>query len=148
MSVNSVTFVAPNLAWGKARGASARAPRSIPRQWGCDRRATKPQAKFGATLRAAVLFGPGCVARSLQIRVGYARVTPTTLPIRPEVTLDVRVFAFTALASLLTGMVFGFAPAWQGTKVHLASALKDESTATSGRRSRLASLLIAGQTAI
>src|SRR5438552_9751898 len=29
---------------------------------------------FGATLRAAVLFGPGCVARSLQIRVGYARV--------------------------------------------------------------------------
>src|SRR6266516_4176852 len=76
MSVNSVTFVAPNLAWGEARGGS------LPRQWGCDRpaclpagrRATKPQAKFGATLRAAVLFGPGCVARSLQIRVGYARV--------------------------------------------------------------------------
>src|SRR5438552_4281887 len=61
MSVNSVTFVAPNLAWGEARGGS------IPRQWGCDRRATKPQAKFGATLRAAVLFGPGGVARSLQI---------------------------------------------------------------------------------
>src|SRR5207244_11045007 len=74
MSVNSVTFVATNLAWGEARGASARAPASIPRQWGCDRRATKPQAKFGATLRAAVLFGPGCVARSLQIRVGYALV--------------------------------------------------------------------------
>src|SRR5437870_1618117 len=70
MSVNSVTFVAPNLAWGKARGASARAPRSIPRQWGCDRRATKLQAKFGATLRAAVLFGPGDLARSLQIHWG------------------------------------------------------------------------------
>src|SRR6266704_520693 len=68
MSVNSVTFVAPNLAGGEARGGS------IPRQLGCDRRATKPQAKFGATLRAAVLFGPGCVARSLQIRVGYALV--------------------------------------------------------------------------
>src|SRR5207253_9930301 len=165
MSVNSVTFVAPNLAGGEARGGS------IPRQRGCDRRATKPEAKCGATLRAAVLFGPGCVARSLQIRVGYARVPVrkhlapcrgrkllaanvteftllTTLPIRPEVTLDVRVFAFTALASLLTGMVFGFAPAWQGTKVHLASALKDESTATSGRRSRIASLLIAGQVAV
>src|SRR6266581_8841775 len=68
MSVNSVTFVATNLAWGEARGGS------IPRQWGCDRRATKPQAKFGATLRAAVLFGPGGVARSIQIRVGYALV--------------------------------------------------------------------------
>jgi len=61
MSVNPVSFVAPNLAWGEARGGS------IPRQWGCDRRPTKPQAKFGATLRAAVLFGPGGVARSLQI---------------------------------------------------------------------------------
>src|SRR5439155_13855918 len=58
--VNSMTFVAPNLAWGEARGGS------IPRQWGCDRRATKPQAKFDATLRAAVLFGPGGVARSSQ----------------------------------------------------------------------------------
>src|SRR5207302_9798025 len=57
--VNPMTFVAPNLAWGEARGGS------IPGQWGCDRRATKPQAKFGATLRAAVLFGPGGVARSL-----------------------------------------------------------------------------------
>src|SRR6266699_3135331 len=67
MGVNPVTFVVPHLAWGEARGASARAPRSIPRQWGCDRRATKPQAKWGATLRAAVLCGPGGVARSLQI---------------------------------------------------------------------------------
>ncbi|MBM3838996.1 MAG: SDR family NAD(P)-dependent oxidoreductase, partial [Verrucomicrobia bacterium] len=38
--VNTLTFVAPNLAWGKARRAS------IPRQWGCDRGATQPQAKF------------------------------------------------------------------------------------------------------
>src|SRR6266700_3471217 len=30
MSVNSVTFVAPNLAWGEARGASARAPGASP----------------------------------------------------------------------------------------------------------------------
>src|SRR5207249_3173355 len=47
---------------------------SIPRQWGCDRRATKPRAKFGATLRAAVLFGPGFVARSLQIHGRDMRV--------------------------------------------------------------------------
>src|SRR5436309_13049558 len=63
-----VTFVAPNLAWGEARGGS------IPRQWGCDRRATKPQAKFGATLRAAVLFGPRDVAHSLQIHGPDMRV--------------------------------------------------------------------------
>jgi len=30
MSVNPVTFVAPNLGWGEARGASARAPGASP----------------------------------------------------------------------------------------------------------------------
>src|SRR5437870_13102015 len=35
-------------------------------KWICDRRATQPQAKFGATLRAAVLFQPDFVARSSQ----------------------------------------------------------------------------------
>src|SRR6266516_7834994 len=30
MSVNPVTFVAPHLAWGEARGASARAPGASP----------------------------------------------------------------------------------------------------------------------
>src|SRR6266700_1188052 len=105
MSVNPVTFVAPNLAWGKARGASARAPRSIPRQWGCDRRATKPQAKFGATLRAAVLFGPGCVARSLQIRVGYALVPVRKhlAPCRGRKLLAANVTEFTLLTTKLCG---------------------------------------------
>src|SRR5438034_9157903 len=59
-----MTFVAPNLACGEARGGS------IPRQWGCDRRATKPQANFNATRRAAVLFRADFVARSLQIHFG------------------------------------------------------------------------------
>ncbi|TMP97186.1 MAG: hypothetical protein E6L09_13700, partial [Verrucomicrobia bacterium] len=84
MSVNPVTFVAPHLAWGEAPGASARGTRSIPRQWGCDRRATKPQAKWGATLRAAVLCGPGGVARSLQIHwrdmLGARAEAPRALP--------------------------------------------------------------------
>src|SRR5687768_15636744 len=56
--------VAPNLACGEARGVS------IPPKRGCDRRATKPQAKFGATRRAAGLFRPAFVARSLQTHFG------------------------------------------------------------------------------
>src|SRR5882672_6868918 len=39
-------------------------------QWVCNRRATQPQAKFGATLRAAVLFRPDFVAPSSQIHCG------------------------------------------------------------------------------
>src|SRR5437879_4440601 len=52
--------------FGLWRGAR----REHPPQWGCDRRATKPQAKLGATQRAAVLFPPGFVAHSLQIHFG------------------------------------------------------------------------------
>src|SRR6059036_3616871 len=66
-----MTFVAPNLACGEARGGR------IPGQWGCNRRATKPQAKFGATRRAAGLFRPDFVARSLQIHCGIcSSLTP------------------------------------------------------------------------
>jgi hypothetical protein len=52
--------------FGLWRGAR----REHPPKWGCNRRATTPQAKFGATLRAAVLFRPDFVARSSQIHCG------------------------------------------------------------------------------
>src|SRR5882762_8409218 len=86
-----MTFVAPNLAWGEARGGS------IPRPCGCDRRATKPQAKFGATLRAAVLFGPGSVARSLQIHGRDMRWCPcgSTSPCLGRKLLAANVTVFT-----------------------------------------------------
>ena len=59
-------FVAPKMAWGEARRGSISAVI-------CDRGATKPQAIFGATLRAAVLLASRVVARSLQTTEGYAR---------------------------------------------------------------------------
>ena len=63
---NSYPFVALKLACSEARGGR------IP-PVGCNRRATKLQANFSATLRAAVLFRADFVARSLQIHAGYAR---------------------------------------------------------------------------
>jgi predicted permease len=73
------------------------------------------------------------------------RLTPRTLPIRPEVSADIRVFAYTALLSLLTGILFGLVPAWQGTQVNPVSALKEETAAGSPRRSRFVAVLIVGQ---
>jgi predicted permease len=51
-----------------------------------------------------------------------------------EPKLDWRVLTFTLALSLLTGIVFGLAPAWRATKVDLTPALKD-----SGRNSSAAS---------
>ena len=55
-----------------------------------------------------------------------------------DVTMDWRVFAFTALAATLTGLVAGFAPALGTTRVNLTQAIssggRGASPGTTGRR--------------
>ena len=57
-------------------------------------------------------------------------------PVFLNLTLDLRVLGFTAVASLLAGVLFGLAPAWRATSVDLTPALKD-SARGSGAGSRL-----------
>src|SRR5207245_9535659 len=59
------------------------ATREHPPQWGCDRGATTPEPKSDATLRSAVLFGPGVVARALQTPEVYARRSRLVLAENP-----------------------------------------------------------------
>src|SRR5499426_2190781 len=61
---------------------------------------------------------------------------PANLPRVSEARIDMWALGFTLLISLLTGFVFGLAPAWQSSKVGLNEALKD------GARGAGASLLI------
>jgi len=53
------------------------------------------------------------------------RFAPDNLPRLGEVNLDGRVLAFTALASLLTGIVFGLAPALQAARADVNEALRE-----------------------
>src|SRR5262249_4599071 len=63
------------------------------------------------------------------------------LPKQPQTALDApldtHVLAFTLVVSVITGLLFGLAPAWQATRVHLTASLKDQ-TGASASRSRLA----------
>ncbi len=50
-------------------------------------------------------------------------------PSHLEVHLDLRILAFTTAASLLTGILFGLAPAFRGMRVDLTPALKESTAA-------------------
>jgi predicted permease len=69
------------------------------------------------------------------------------LPNDLELTLNWRVLAFTLAVSLLTGVLFGLAPAWRATSQDLATTLK-QSRRTTGAVSRLSKGLIVAQVAL
>src|SRR2546423_4958162 len=63
--------------------------------------------------------------------------------------LDLRVLGLTILLSLLTGLLFGIAPAWRSTRVDLTPALKDSGRGSSAAsRSWLSKSLIIAQVAV
>jgi putative ABC transport system permease protein len=77
-------------------------------------------------------------------------LNPIPLPPYNQIRLDFTVLGFTLAASVITGILFGIAPAWQTLKFDLHTALKEggrASIADSGQR-RLSSLLVIAETAM
>ncbi len=77
----------------------------------------------------------------------------TYLPRQTQAALDVapdaRVLMFTLAVSVLTGLLFGLAPAWQATRLNLTASLKDQTGASPGRsRMTLNKLLVVMQVAL
>src|SRR5262249_53307347 len=71
------------------------------------------------------------------------------IPRNGEVRLDSRVLGFTALLSLLTGILFGLVPALQSSKPDLNDALKTAGGGTGGHeRKRVRSLLVVTEVAL
>jgi putative ABC transport system permease protein len=75
---------------------------------------------------------------------------PADIPRFNETGLDLTVLAFTIIASVLTGLVFGLAPALQASKLDLNESLKEGGRgASEGRgRSHVRSLLIVSEVAL
>jgi predicted permease len=69
------------------------------------------------------------------------------LPNGVDLSLNWRVLAFTLGISLLTGVLFGLAPAWRATSLDLATSLK-QGRRTTGAVSRLSKGLIVAQVAL
>ena len=79
---------------------------------------------------------------------------PILFSVIPEIGLDIdfkpnaTVFGYMFLISLVTGVVFGLAPAIQSTKPNLTDALKSTRSKPRASRARLRSLLVIGQVAV
>jgi predicted permease len=65
-----------------------------------------------------------------------------------DFTLDTRVLVFTAAIATLTGLLFGAAPAFRGTRISLTSAIKENHAAAGGPRNRFRLWLVASQVAL
>jgi predicted permease len=74
---------------------------------------------------------------------------PDTLPRLNEIGVDGRVLAFSFFVALLTGIVFGLAPALRASRVDLNGVLKDSGRSSAGKgHHRLRSLFVVVQVAL
>lgn len=78
------------------------------------------------------------------------RLLPQNFPRLGEINLDWRVVVFTLLASVLTGILFGLAPALHLSKSDVHESLKESGRGTVGgrRQNRLRNLLIVSEVAL
>jgi putative ABC transport system permease protein len=77
-------------------------------------------------------------------------ISPANTPRFDEIKLDGRVLLFTIALTVITGLVFGLAPALQASKSDLNEALKDGGRGSSegGRRNRIRSALMVSEIAL
>lgn len=73
---------------------------------------------------------------------------PAALPRFGEVSLDSRVLFFTLALSLVTGVIFGLAPALKATRTNLQEVMKQSGRGSSGFRHRLQGTFVAAEIAL
>ena len=61
---------------------------------------------------------------------------------------DMRVLIFSGVVALATGLLFGLAPALQGTRLDVTSTLKDAAIVSGGRSARMRKILVTAQVAL
>ncbi|HEY6661155.1 MAG TPA: ABC transporter permease [Pyrinomonadaceae bacterium] len=73
---------------------------------------------------------------------------PEGIPRLAEANVDARVLIFTLAVSLVTGLLFGLAPALQASRLNLTESLKEGDRGSSGGRQPLRSLLVISEVAL
>jgi putative ABC transport system permease protein len=91
---------------------------------------------------------------ALGVLLGYAiiqwlntLIPPFSFAREASIVMDLRVLAFALVLSVVTGLLFGVAPAWQATAPHLTSVMKDggRGSSSGASRKRLRDVLIVSE---
>jgi putative ABC transport system permease protein len=91
----------------------------------------------------------GCGLGVVLLRALVAVIPKGTLPAEASLQLDLPVLAVTLAATMLSGLLFGCAPAWYASRVDPGEALKDGGrTGTGGAHNRVRRILVVGEFAM
>jgi putative ABC transport system permease protein len=82
------------------------------------------------------------------IQVIMGAMPPYTLPSEADVHLSVPVLLFTVAASIVSAVIFGAVPAFQGARVDVNSSLKDSGRSVLGGRHRIQQVFVAVEFAL
>lgn len=102
-----------------------------------------------SVMLAIIAGAAGVLTATLALQF-VLRLVPSKIPRLQEVGIDWAVLVFAFLISVLTGVIFGLAPAFQSVKADLVSAIREGSQGSgySRRTNRLRSLLIVSELAL
>jgi len=76
------------------------------------------------------------------------KLAPESIPRLDQIGIDGRVLGWTALVSLLAGVLFGLAPAWQSSRLNLNEATGGRGTTESPGKRRWRDLLVVSELAL
>jgi predicted permease len=111
--------------------------------------ATRRQLVRHLLTESVLLSLAGGIAGCIVASWGMRALQQIDLPFRLDFTVDYRVLAFAIAVSLVTGVVFGLAPALKSTRVDLLQTLRDEGLQPiDHRRLTLKNALIVFQVAV
>jgi predicted permease len=113
--------------------------------------ASRWQIARGLLVESLVLSAAGTLLALLVALWGVDALRaalPASLPRISTVALDLRVLGVTALAAIVTGLLFGLVPAVQSSRPRLAGALREGGRGATAGRARLRSILVVSEIAL